>query len=273
MSRLRSFLGGRARAASGPVVVFPHIPKTAGQTVISELRRVLGEAAHSPVRTHAAAPEDAQMPPGYRLYAGHIDWVDLETLPDNRFAFTLLRDPYERIASFYFYLLREAAKLTPEEMATKARTNMRMISTRSADDYFFGGDRPWQRFVLDHYDNFQTAYLATGRIRGAKQIDTLPRSDWVGWALSGAQRLQGIYGLNDLDRLESDLAARLGTTVNLTGNFVNAGPDLAPDARAGTRPRRWPDLVARFEQDGNAARLERFAETDADLIEQLGMRQ
>ncbi|WP_430450438.1 hypothetical protein [Rhodophyticola sp.] len=69
-------------ASTDTTIVFLHIPKTAGQTIHSELARVVGAKAVSPVRVHTQAARGvAQMPPGYRLYSGHIDWEALDTLP------------------------------------------------------------------------------------------------------------------------------------------------------------------------------------------------
>lgn len=251
-------------ATPTPTIAFLHIPKTAGQTVIRELARAFPQEALCPVRTHSDAPADAQMPPGYRLYAGHIDWIDLDMLPADRFAFTVLRDPRERIASFYFYLLREAAKLAPEDLQSKARTNMRMISTRSADDYFFGGDAAWQRFVRDHYDNFYCSYLITRKVRGWKQVRALDRETLVARALDGAGALQGVYATNDLEALEQDMERLLGTRPGLLDTYVNAGPDAA-------HARRWPDLLARFERDDSAERLDAFARADSVLMKRLGL--
>ncbi|WP_299211059.1 sulfotransferase family 2 domain-containing protein [uncultured Tateyamaria sp.] len=246
-----------------PVVVFPHIPKTAGQTVLEALKQLVPEEAFSPVRTHANAAPDAQMPSGYRLYAGHIDWVDLDTLPEDRFAFTVLRDPRERIASFYFYLIREAAKLSAEELTSKARTNMRTVTSVSADDYFFGGDRAWQRFVHDHYNNFYCNYLTTRKIRGWTEVADLDQPELVRRALDGAGALQRIYTVDGLDALKVELAEMFGTCPEIQGTYVNAGPNAG-------RTARWPALLERFERDDSAGRLERFVEADVKLMQGLG---
>lgn len=247
-----------------PVIVFPHIPKTAGQTVVRELLRILPRESFSTVKTHADAPPDAQMPAGYRLYAGHIDWVDLETLPEDRFAFTILRNPRERIASFYFYLLREADKLSAEELATKERTNMRMISTRSADDYFFGGDKAWQHFIQDHYNNFYCNYIITRRIRGWKEVSTLDATTLVNHAVEGASALQKIYTHNSFDALEADIHDVLGTKIRMQGNYFNAGPQAET-------AQRWNELLEQFEHAESAARLEQFVAADFALMKRLNL--
>jgi acetyl esterase/lipase len=252
------------KVSEGPNIAFLHIPKTAGQTITAEVRRVVGERAFSPVRTHAQAEPDAQMPPGYRFYAGHIDWVDLETIPDPRFAFTVLRDPKERIASFYFYLQREAKKLSQAELATGERTNMRMVLTNSIDDYFFGGPKGWQRFIQDHYDNFYCTYLITRRIRGSEQVRDMDAATMATAAIEAAQALDGIYSVDDLSPLEADLGKVLGTPVKLVGNYRNAGPEAK-------QAKRWDALVALFENPENVRRLERFVEADIVLMQRLGL--
>lgn len=251
--------------ASDTTIVFLHIPKTAGQTIHAELSRVVGAQAVSPVRVHTeAGPGAAQLPPGYRLYSGHIDWEALETLPPPRFVFTVLRDPLERIASFYFYIRREAEALSAEELARPARTGMRMALEQSADDYFFGGPLAWRRFVRDHYHSPYCAYLATRRIRGYAQVAQLPMRDLVARALAAARGLDGVYTVDRLDRLEQDLKTRLGIEVDLTGRFVNAAPD-APEAP------RWPRLEALFERPDTSARLRNFARADQMLMFRLGL--
>ncbi len=259
MNRINSKIG-----TSTAPIVFLHIPKTAGQTVHSELTRVVGPEAVSPVRVHTqTAPGAAQMPPGYSLYSGHIDWDALDTLPADRFVFTVLRDPLERIASFYFYLLREAGKFSEAELQSPARTGMRMIQACSADDYFFGGDRAWRRFVHDHYDNVYCAYLATRRMRGWKQVSILTRQELFMQAVAGVRALDAVYSVDGLDRLEADIATRTGQRIDIRGRYVNAGPAAGQDLR-------WPVLKARFESDAAVRRMLNFARLDQRMMKRLG---
>lgn len=267
---VQRLLGRAKRGFSPPVaksdttIVFLHIPKTAGQTIVSEIRRIVGHQAMSPVRTHSEAAPDAQMPKGYRVHAGHIDWVDLETLPDDRFAFSVLRDPRERIASFYFYLLREAGKLTPQELQKRKRTGMRRMLEVTPDEYFFGGDRAWQRFIRDHYDNFYANYFITRRIRGWKQISDMGDTDRLEKAFEGTKALQGIYAVDNLAPLEADLEQILGKPLKLTGNYRNSGPDAG-------RTSRWAALIDRFEDKALEERLDAFAAIDRQLMKRLDL--
>jgi len=100
-----------------PPIVFLHIPKTAGQSVHNALAEHVGAEHVSPVRVHTQSTGDhGQFPAGYSLYSGHLDWVELEKVPEPRFVFSILRDPKERIASFYFYLRKEAQRLSREDL-------------------------------------------------------------------------------------------------------------------------------------------------------------
>jgi len=243
-------------------LVFLHIPKTAGQAVHGAIARVIGEQAISPVRVHSqAGPGVAQMPPGFRLYSGHLDWEALDTLPRPRFVFTVLRDPLERIASFYFFLRHQARGLSAEDLAQPARTGMRMVSTLSADEYFCGGDRAWQTFIRDHDDTVYCTYFATRRIRGWRQVAELDAPALIDRALAGAAAIDAIYSVEGLDRLEDDLERWLGTRPQIVGRVVNAGP------RAETG--RWPDLRALLQSEESVARLESFAERDRELMRRL----
>ena len=90
-------------------IVFLHIPKTAGQTVHHALADMVGIANVSPVRVNEQAVDGRIMPSGYLLHSGHIDWTELDLIEGNPFVFTILRDPAERIASLYFYMLNGRA--------------------------------------------------------------------------------------------------------------------------------------------------------------------
>lgn len=239
-------------------VVFLHIPKTAGQTIHHQLARAIGPARVSPIRTHTQALEQSQLPPGYLLHSGHLDWTDLDSLPQDRFVFTVLRDPRERLASFYFFL-RKLAEATPAaEIAAGGRTDLHNMLTLSADDYFFGGPAGWQAFIGDHFDNFYCAYFATRRVRGHSLLAGLPRDEVLARARAGLARMDGIYWTDRLDLLERDLRRKLGLRLQLVENRQNAGPLPAGQPR-------WPALMARFESDAARRRMEGLVALDLEL--------
>ncbi len=243
-------------------IVFLHIPKTAGQTIHHALAAAVGGNSYvSPVRLQRQAEGGVHMPAGYRLYSGHIDWVELETLPPDRFVFSVLRDPKERIASFYFFLLKEARALSAEDLDKPVNLGKRQILEMSADEYFFGGDAAWQNFVRDYYDNFYCSYFATCKMRGRRAVAGLPRADLIARARAGAAQLDGIYATTGLARLEADLAG-CGVDISVAGIYQNRGDHIGDEPR-------WPKLLALFERDGSAARLARFTEADAEFMRQV----
>lgn len=255
---------GAAIAQSGPVV-FLHIPKTAGQTIHNALARMVGRDHASPVRTHSQVPGGApQMPAGYALYSGHIDWTELEALPGAPFVFTVLRDPRERIASFYFYLFKEAEALSEEALGQPHNLGKKLVLTRSAEDYFFGGPDHFNIFIRDHYDNFYTHYLASRKMRGRPELADLSPAERLDQAHGNAGRLSRIYGVSGLDRLEADVAARFGAKISVAGTYANAGP-----MERGAR--RWPQLLKRVGSDAGKRALEDFVEMDLILMERLGL--
>ena len=247
-------------------IVFLHIPKTAGQAVHRGLVDLVGGAAQvSPVRTHTQAPAtpQAQMPQGYRLYSGHLDWTSFDHLPEPRFVFTVLRDPRERIASFYFYLQAEARRLRAQDTLTQIEIGKTRALDWSADAFFTGGDAEWQGFVRDHFDNFYCSYFATRQMRGHRLIADLPAADLQARAQAGLHALDAVYATNRLDLLEADLLGRFGRRIQLADRYVNTGP------HARSQP-RWPKLMALLSPQ-NRLYLESFAQQDAALLAQFGL--
>ncbi len=243
-------------------LVFLHLPKTAGQTVHFELARLIAADRISPVRTHTQAPAEVQFPPGYRLYSGHLDWVALDALPGPRFTFTVLRDPRERLASFYFYLLQTARQMPPERRVADRRTDLEAILTRRIDDYFFGGDAGWQAFVRDHYDNFYCTYFATRRVQGRVELTGLDAAAVRARAAAGLATLDAVYRSEALHVLDRDFARHFGLSLACARRVANAGP--LPQGEA-----RWKALLDRFETDAARRRIEDFVAEDTALLETL----
>ena len=250
-------------STSAPPIVFLHIPKTAGQSVHNELVRAVGQPAVSPVRVHTqSSTPEGQLPDGYQLYSGHIDWTALDQIPKPRFVFSVLRDPRERIASFYFYLLKEARLLDADALSAPQNAGKRAILESSADEYFFGGDEAWQAFILDHYDNFYCRYFGTKRIRSGPDFAAKPERRKLRGALRNLHKIDWIYSVENLTALEDDLRTLYGFELDLTNTHNNVGDRPISELR-------WPRLLARFENDANQARLEEFIKLDVALMQHL----
>ncbi len=248
-------------------IVFLHIPKTAGQTIHNALAGIVGRNAVSPVRVHTQAPEGAaQLPPGYALYSGHIDWYALDTLPMGRFVFTVLRDPKERIASFYLYLRQKAERTPPAER----NLGQERIIRWSADRYFFGGDDAWKMFIRDHYDNFYCQYLATKQVRGHTAPLKQEGEQLLARAHAAIKQLNGVYWMHDLQQLEHDIEVHTRKKIRLVGQFTNTGPGSRPWMR---KDSRWSRLSTLCEHASSVRRLEAFTRWDDKLVDQLGFPQ
>ena len=243
-------------------IVFLHIPKTAGQTIHFELAKLVGEKNVSPVRVHTAPHKGLQMPPGFRLYSGHLDWGELDTLPEDRFVFSVLRDPRERIASFYFFQLRRAEAASAEELQLPQSAGLRRILEGSVDDYFFPKDNVWKHFILDHYDNHYCCFFATQKIRGRRLLGELTSKEQIDRALTGVSAIDRIYKTDGLAALEKDILNGLGARIHLVDNFRNSGSNPGREAR-------WPKLMEMLEADQNRARLEGFCTRDDELMKRI----
>lgn len=240
-------------------IIFLHVPKTAGQTIHHQLARAVGIENVSPVRTHTQAVEGRQMPPGYRLHSGHIDWTELDSIPRPRFVFSVLREPRERLASFYFYLRQTARDMPSAALSAGERPDLQALLSLSADDYFFSGDEARRRFVAANYDNFFCSYFATRRMTGRGELDGLALPEILRRARAGLAEMDGIYWTEGLHLLERDLKRKAGVKVRLTDRRNNQGP-LPQD-----QP-RWPALMDLFESDAARRRMEDFVARDEELF-------
>lgn len=243
-------------------IVFLHVPKTAGQTVHSELQRVVGGKARvSPVRVNRNHHDGKTMPPGYRLYSGHLDWIELEKIQP-RFAFTILREPKERLASYYFYMRNEGLSLPRAELERPENLGRHNAATLSTEDYFMRGGDAWQNFMRDHYENFYSSYFSTRLMRGRSQIVGRPMAAVLDQAVQNMQELDAIYRTDTLEALEEDIWDRYGKVISLVGNYRNVGSPARGQSR-------WDLLCERLESDAAVDRIESFTKVDRILFDRL----
>lgn len=241
-------------------IVFLHIPKTAGQVIHHALSAMVGAKNTSPIRVNDQAKGGSSLPPGYLLHSGHLDWPDLEKVAGDPFVFTVLRDPAERIGSFYFYMLGKAKAASKAEI--EQRVGLPKILQNSADDYFFGGDERWQSFVRNLYFNFYCSYFITRRFRGRVTLPKLSRDEVVDRALAGAKSISRIYRVENLAALEDDIERLYGHRIKVADNYANTG-DHDPDEP------RWTKLMARMERDESVRRMQDFVTEDRALLARL----
>lgn len=244
-------------------IIFLHIPKTAGQTVHNSLSRMVKARRVSPIRVHTQThlPKD-QFPPGYSLYSGHLDWHETDHLPQARFVFTVLRDPGERIASFYYYLQRQAAALSREALDLPHNIGFKRALEWAPDDYFFGGDDAWQTFVRSHYDNFYCTYFATRRMLGWGATLSESPAKLLANARAGLGILDRVYSTNHMSAMEADFQHRYDHHLSIADRFDNSSGEPSDTLR-------WPRLLASFQSDLAADRMHHFTSLDQQLTQSI----
>lgn len=150
-------------------VIFLHIPKTAGQSIHAALAEAFGEESVCPARVNQQLKNySIQELNQYSVFSGHFDWSMLDCVQGNKYTFTVLRKPIDRILSFYFYLHDKAGALPLIELNKPENQGMKAILELSVDDYFNAGPAHLRKFLDNHYDNFYTYYFA-GRKYDARQ--------------------------------------------------------------------------------------------------------
>jgi len=218
-------------------LIFLHIPKTAGQSVHSELERLFGAAALAPIRvnTQWRLHRESDLA-GHRVFSGHLDWKRLDFVPPPRAVFTVLRDPVDRIASYYLYLKKQGQKLSEEEAARPERRALWLARTLSMEDYFLA-DLPERRFIDDHYDNFYTHFFAGRHYRARAEHRQMIRrgetteAEVVDLARRNLASLDFVCDLTRLDLLEAWFLRAFARRARFTSTRVNVNEAVAAPRR------------------------------------------
>lgn len=91
---------------------FLHLHKTAGTSVRSFLERFFRPEEICPAGfRHQFQALSSDQLRRYRMFAGHLDWEELDQVEGPSFTFTVLREPRERLLSYYFFMRAEAVRM------------------------------------------------------------------------------------------------------------------------------------------------------------------
>jgi Sulfotransferase family len=146
-------------------VVFMHLQKTAGTTIVNIARHFYGNeetVSHSDVfmDTNGVHLADKQfLEPDYvqnrfnekQFISGHFGYSFAKQFMDGRYSFTFLRNPVDRLLSFYYFCLTR----NPKQFSTYA-----LAQRLSLDDFLtLGFTDP---VVKSHIWNYQVCQLADG---------------------------------------------------------------------------------------------------------------
>jgi len=197
-------------------ILFLHLPKTAGQSVHQLLIDLYGEQSVCPARDNTMLYElsDAEMNK-YSVFSGHLDWSRFDYLKERPFTFSILRDPEERLLSFYFYL-REQATIFQRRGELSEKPGLLAALHDSPDRFFLDSSHPIRNFLDQNLDNFYTYYFAGRRYDARPTLHPLAglgkcfrsEADLVKLALINIKSYcDAVYDINSWrTELERDLA-------------------------------------------------------------------
>ena len=225
-------------------LVFVHIPKTAGQTLLQVLRR-----QYEPDATYATKgpgpnvmDELAALPEAFRaqlrLVYGHMPFGAHRLLPGETTYLAFLRDPVERAVSHFEYVRRTREHRLHREVVERDMTLHEYVESS----------------ITDELDNGQTALLAGTPIRDRADFFDPELLEQAKRNIEGHFALVGLVELFD----ESLLLAKevFGWQRGAHYRSVNVSPDAPSRSRAPV-----PDETHRLIADRNRldAELHRFA--------------
>lgn len=84
-------------------LIFLHLPKTAGTTVHNHFVGIVGQDETCWARFDNVANRPRKDIDKFRFYSGHYSISAVNYIPGNKFVFTFVRDPKERIRSLHKY--------------------------------------------------------------------------------------------------------------------------------------------------------------------------
>lgn len=226
------FLGGRRSGAVGrpAPALFLHIQKTAGTSVVDFARRCYG--ARSVVSHGAFLDRPREQLADKAFVSGHFGFDYARPLLADRFSFTFLRDPVERVLSKYFSCRARDPKRFPI---------FRLAREMGLDEFLEGGLTGRSPLIRAHIWNHQVWQLAHGAGRTSHRSAS---AACVRWDFAEDELLElATTHVGELDYV--GLVERFDEDCRAV--FAALGADGAPKAKSNvttSRP-RFSDLSAR----------------------------
>ena len=215
-SRIGAFddSSSRPRGTGGVrTLKFLHLHKTAGTSVRSFLERFFRPEEICPAGfRHQFRALGREELASYRMFAGHLDWEDLDQVGGPSFTFTVLREPRERLLSYYFFVRAEAVRMAREKHE-RVNEVAHAALTLTPDDFFCSGGAPSVRRNIDnHLDNHYAHYFArrSARLRYRSLDSALQDSELVAMARRNLDRLDGVFETGRLRPLKWAVVTRFG---------------------------------------------------------------
>lgn len=220
-------------------IVFLHIPKTAGQSVHTALVNAYGNEAVCPARIneHLRKMSITELN-RYEVFSGHLDWALLDCIKGPKYVFTILREPMDRILSFYFFLRDQAENATPEKRNRPEHKGLKAAFELTPKEYFLGGPPNIRRFIDDHYDNFYTYYFAArqyesrGKMVGLINRGVLMQQDVLRIAQENMALLDNVFTVDNMGDVFSAIRKISGQDIMSDDSYrVNVNTKVAAEDR------------------------------------------
>ncbi len=189
-------------------LAFVHLPKTAGQSVHQFLIDRFGKdnICSARVQQQLANIQVAELQQK-TVFSGHFDLSLIDMLPGRVFSFTVLRDPMDRLLSFYFYLNAKSQDMTEQQLSQPEHSGLHAARYLSPDEYFCHAEPGMRAFLDDHYDNFYMYFFAGGHYNARRQLHTTPKRDVINRAMKRILSINAVYTLDTWVNLDKDLNA------------------------------------------------------------------
>ena len=201
-------------------ISFLHIPKTAGQSVHALLVNLFPAEEICPARLNEQLYcYTINQLRSYNLFSGHLDWSMVKLSGCFDFTFTVLRDPFERILSMYFYMREVAASQARD--GVDLSLEMSTLLNGTPKDYFSFEDESLRAHIENYYNNIYTFYFSTGSFEGHRLLSRKCQSGQTGLprtALENIRQIDKIYTLDSIQQLGTDLADKIGACLPAIGN-------------------------------------------------------
>lgn len=161
-------------------IVFLHIPKCAGQSIRAFLSSAFPKRLLFPgqLDQHLAFYSRSDLKQ-YSIFSGHFSWSMLDFLGEDALFFTVLRNPSDRILSFYTFLRRTASNLSQSDLELSQNRAMKLALTFSFEDFLAVPDEFDRNFIMSNFDNYYTYFFGT-RISSGRYLirDYFPETDY-----------------------------------------------------------------------------------------------
>jgi len=202
-------------------IIFLHIPKTAGQSIHQSLIESYGDKNICPARVNEQlVAMSIRELKSYSVFSGHLDWTKLDCVGGEIYRFTVLREPTQRVLSFYFYLREKALNSTAEELLKPENTGLRAALYSTPDEYFTGGPPHLRNFLDDHYNNFYMHYFCGRNYHAhSENLAMINRGlityeDIFDAAISNLELLDDVYLMSDINRVFEKIHLLSGKSEN-----------------------------------------------------------